>query len=169
MNIAFLFSNASSHLSLNVSSDAIPPALRGAPQFLLDNPIALVKKCSQFKDGPSQKVPKKALQKMVMRAEQKSLQTLVDLFDWLDGLEPQSTTEIVELYEKSQAIESKITNTLSQMSQAATKMVEIKDLMTKFRKKSVVRFLLSFTSIWGSNLMLVERRTSKPFPTLRRS
>ena len=115
-------------------------------------------------------MPKKALQKMVTNAERKSLETLVNLFDWLDGLEPQSTTEIVELYEKSQAIESKITNTLAQMSQAATKMGEIKDLMAKFRRKSAVRFfLLSFTSVWSSNLMLVGRRTSKHFPTLRRS
>ena len=146
-NIAFLFSNASSYLSLNFSSDAIPPALTNAPQFLLDNPIALVKKYSTFRDGPSQKVPRKTLRKMVLHAEQKALEMLVELFDWLDGLEPQSTTEIVDLYEKSQAIESKITNTLAQMNQAAAKIAEIKELMKVFQKKSAVRFLLYFTCI----------------------
>jgi hypothetical protein len=52
---------------------------------------------------------------------------LVKLFDWLDGLEPQPTTEMIALYEKSQAIESKITNTLAQMDQTAAKMAEIKN------------------------------------------
>ena len=146
-NIAFLFSNASNHLALNFSEDAIPPALTNAPHFLLDNPIALVKKYSTLKDGPTQKVPKNTLRRLVMNAERKALETLVELFDWLDGLEPQSTTEIVDLYERSQAIESKITNTLAQMNQAAGKITEIKDLMKVFQKTSAVRLLLYFTCI----------------------
>jgi hypothetical protein len=146
-NIAFLFSNSSSHLSLNFAADAIPPALSDAPQFLLDNPIALVRRYSGFKDGPNQKMSRKMLRRIVMRAEQNGLEMLVDLFDWLDGLEPQPTTEIVDLYEKSQAIEAKITNTLAQMDQAAAKMREIKDLMRNFQRKSAVRIFTLFACI----------------------
>ena len=57
-----------------------PGALKDAPQYLLDNPIALQK---------------------------------------------QRINKIVSLYEKSQEIESKITNTLAQMNQASAKKAEI--------------------------------------------
>ena len=167
-NIAFLFTNSANFLALNFCADAIPRPLQNAPQFLLDNPVALVKKYSTFKDGPGQRMTKNMLRDMVVTAEQKGLQMLVELFDWLDGLEPQPTTEIVVLYEKSQAIEAKITNTLAQMDQAASKMAEIKELMRVFQQKSAVRFLL-FSFIWFSNLILFGCRISISFPTLRRS
>ncbi len=45
------------------------------------------------------------------------------------AFEPQPTTEIIALYEKSQDNVSKITSTLAQKGQAASKMAEIKNLM----------------------------------------
>ena len=78
--------------------------------------------------------------KVVLSAEQKALEMLVELFDWLDRLEPQPTTEIVALYKTSQAIEAKITNTLAQMDQSADKMTEINGLMKEFQVKSAVSF-----------------------------
>ena len=80
----------------------------------------------------------KKLQKGIEEAEQVALEMLVDLFDWLDGLEPQPTTEIVDLYKKSQIIESKITDTLPQMDQAAKQMAAIGKLMKELQKKSSV-------------------------------
>lgn len=142
-NIAFMFTNSPTRLSLNFSQDAIPMILKRAPQFLLDNPIALRKKYLEFKDGPNKKQAKE-MQKAVKSAEQKSLEVLVDLFDWLDSLEPQPTTEIMTLYEKSQAIEREITNALAQMEQAANKMADINELMREFQQKSAVRFLTYF-------------------------
>jgi len=41
------------------------------------------------------------LRKAVKAAEQDALEMLVDLFDWLDGLKPQPTTEIVEEMQKT--------------------------------------------------------------------
>ena len=140
-NIAFLFSNASNHLALNFSQDAIPERLKDAPQFLFDNPIALQKRYLQVKDNPGKKKARRDMRKVVMSAEQKAFDMLVGLFDWLDGLEPQPTTEIIALYEKSQTIAAKITNTLAQMDQTAAKMAEIKELMEKSQTKSVVSFL----------------------------
>ena len=140
-NIAFLFTNSPTCLSFNFS-EAIPEILKDAPQFLFDNPIALQKKFLELKDGPNKKKRKMELQKTVKDTEEKGLGMLVDLFDWLDGLEPQPTTEIVALYEKSQTIETKITNTLAQMDQAAAKMAEITRLMEKLRMNSAVSPLL---------------------------
>jgi len=41
---------------------------------------------------------------MVKADEQRALEMFVDLFDWLDGLEPQPTTEITPLYVEPQAV-----------------------------------------------------------------
>ena len=43
---------------------------------------------------------------------------LVDLFDWLDGLEPQQTTKTVSLYEQLHHIMSKIIHPLTQHAKA---------------------------------------------------
>ena len=140
-NIAFLFSNSPTYLSLNFAQDAIPEILKGAPQFLLDNPISLQKRLLGFKDDLNKKKRKRETQKEVKNAEQRALEMLVDLFDWLDGLEPQPTTDIVALYRMSRAIESRITNTLTQMDQASTQMAKIKKLVDELQKKSTVSFI----------------------------
>ena len=53
--------------------------------------------------------------------EQKALEMLVQLFDWLDDCKPQPTTEIVYLYEISQDIEAAITDTLALIDQGSAK------------------------------------------------
>ena len=80
------------------------------------------------------------LRNAVKSAEQNTLKMLVDLFDWLDSLEPQSTTEIVSIYEHSQAIEAKITNGLAQMDQAAKLEAKIEEQKTKLQRASAVSF-----------------------------
>jgi len=164
-NTAFLFSNVPTSLSFNFCKGAIPEALKGAPKFLIDNPVSLQKKYLELIGGMSRRKAKE-MQKAVKSAEQNALETLVRLFDWLDGLEPQPTTEIISLYEKSQAIEAKITNTLAQMDQTAAKIAEIKKLVKEFKKKSTVSFHLP--SLWSLNLMLIGRRTWMHFPTSKR-
>ena len=139
-NVAFLFTNSLTSLSLNLAQGAIPEILKDVPRFLLDNPIALQRKFLKFEDDPNKKEMRKGTQKDVVYAESKALEMLVDLFDWLDGLEPQPTTDIVALYKKSRAIESKITNVLTQMDQASTKMAGIKKLVDEHQKKSAVSF-----------------------------
>ena len=164
-NIAFLFSNVTTPLSFNFSKDAIPEVLKNAPHFLVDNPISLQKKYLELEGGMSSKKAKE-MQKAVKSAEENALEMLVELFDWLDGLEPQPTTEIIALYEKSQAIESRIANIFADMDQTGAKMMEIKDLLRDLKKKSAVSFHLP--SLWSSNLMLTGRRMWMPFPTSKK-
>ena len=137
-NIAFLFSNSPTYLSLNFAQDAIPETLKDAPQFLLNNPLALQKKFLEFKDDPSKKKMKNDLQGDVKRAEERALEMLCDLFDWLDNLEPQPTTEIVDLYKKSHVIESKITDTLTKMDHASDQMAKINKMVEELQRKSAV-------------------------------
>ena len=155
-NIAFLFSNVPTAVSLNFPDDAIPEVLKGAPHFSIDNPIALQKNYLKQR-GRMNQSKAKGIKELVKRAEQSALEMMVELFDWLDGLEPQPTREIIALYEKSQDIESKITNTLAQMGQATTKIAEIKNLLEDFGKNTAVSFHLP--SLRRSNFMLIERRT----------
>ena len=93
-NIAFIFTNVSSPLHQNFDQDAIPEVLKDAPQFVLDNPAALQKKYLKLEDDPSMKKGRIDLHKAVKASEQNALAMLVDLFDWLDGLERQPTETV---------------------------------------------------------------------------
>ena len=136
-NVAFLFTNVPSSLSSNVYEGGIPPSeiLKYAPHFFLDNPIALRRKILKIKDH--RRKVKKAMETMVKEAEQEALKMLVNLFDWLDRLEPRPTTEIVALYETSQALETKITNALAQMDQAEAMITEVNKLVKAGQTNSV--------------------------------
>ena len=79
---------------------------------------------------------------LVKSAEEDALEMSVKLFDWLDGLEPQPTREIIALHEESEDIELKITDTLAQMDQAATKRAEIRKLMWDLEDGTDVSFHL---------------------------
>ena len=98
-NIAFMFTNVLSPLHWNFSGDTIPDVLKEAPHFLLNNPVALQKKYLKLKDGPSVKNRGSDLRKAVKAGEENALEMMVDLFDWLDGLEPQPTTGIFPVNE----------------------------------------------------------------------
>ena len=146
-NIAFMFTNVPSPLAWNFSQDTVPRVLKDAPQFLFDNPISLQKKYLEFKDRPGMKKVEKAGMKKVLEkdmrnhlkaGEQKALEMLVQLFDWLDECKPQPTTEIVYLYEMSQEIEAAITDTLAQVDQGGAKKMEIDKLMADLKHSSNV-------------------------------
>ena len=89
-----MFTNVSSPLHWNFSGDTIPEPLQDAPQFLLNNPIALQKKYQKLKDDPNVKKGRPDLRKAVKAGEENALEMMVDFFDWLDGLKPQPTTGI---------------------------------------------------------------------------
>ena len=137
-NIAFMFTNAASRLSCNFPWDTVPEVFKDAPQFLLDNPVALQKKYLQFEDGLYSGDERMAMRSDVEAGEQKALEMLVGLFDWLDGLEPRQTTGIVYFHDIPQTIEALIPNILDQMDRAIAKEAEIDKLMTTFEKSSVV-------------------------------
>ena len=118
----------------------IPYVLKNIPHFHLDNPVAFQRKYLDLtlKGDQSKKNAKTEMRKHVKDGEQKALEMMVKLFDWLDRLEPQPTAEIVHLYEISQEIEAMITTTLAQIDQAALKTVEINQLILTLKKNSDV-------------------------------
>jgi len=97
-NIAFLFTNVSSPLSWNFSQDTVPKELKDAPQFFLNNPVALQRRYLDLKHDPNLGTE---MREAVQGGELKALDMLVHLFDWLDTLKPQSMTKGQEAHEKN--------------------------------------------------------------------
>ena len=91
-NISFMFTNVLSPLHWTFSADTLPDNLKRAPHFLLNNPITLQKKYLKLRDHPNMKKGWADLRNAVKAAEENALEMLVDLFDWLDSIEPQPTT-----------------------------------------------------------------------------
>ena len=116
-NVLFLFTNVSSPIYLNFPQHTLPGSLQDAPQFLLDNPIALRKKYLKMKDGPNMTMRRTDFGQAVKTIEQNALEMLVDFFDRLDSFEPQSTTNIVSPYKGPRYI----TKFLALMEAAAAK------------------------------------------------
>jgi len=73
---------------------SIPGALKSSPVFILDNPIV----GQRTHAGPN-------TTEIVKGREQGALEILVEFFNWVDGLEPKSATEIISLYEVYRNIE----------------------------------------------------------------
>ena len=115
-NIAFVFTNVLSPLHWNFSRDTLPDVLKGAPQFFLNNPVALQKKFLALKSSPNGKKAKVDLSRAVKAGEQSALEMLVDLFDWLESLEPQPTPEIRSLHRQRQKVAAMIANTPAHVS-----------------------------------------------------
>ena len=103
-NISFVLTNVSDPLYQNFPGDTVPDILKNVPQFLLDNPIPLQRKYLQLKDVPDMKQWRTEMCEMVKTGEEMALEMLVDLFDWLDGLEQHQTTDTVSLLTTSQNI-----------------------------------------------------------------
>jgi len=111
--VAFLLTNVTTPLDVNFSKDTVPDVLKEAPQFLLNNPIALQRKYLNLKDNPDMKKRRAQFREVVNVAERDGLEMLVDLFDWLDGLGPQPRMKVAPLYKKPHTIVANIIGSLT--------------------------------------------------------
>ncbi|KIJ95204.1 hypothetical protein K443DRAFT_109193, partial [Laccaria amethystina LaAM-08-1] len=138
-NIGLLFTNISSPLDWNFEVETLPVELQGAKTFLLDNPLARHKKYLKIKakaeaQGSVTRANQAVLQKLkkaVDEGHETALGTLAEIFDWLDGLAPQATTEITLLYDQSMEIERNISSTLARMTQLVGKKEKLDELLSK--------------------------------------
>ena len=83
-----MFTNVLSPLHWNFSLETVPGELQKAPQFLLNNPVALQRKYLELKEDPNMEKRMAELRSEVEFGEENALHMLVKLFDWLDSLEP---------------------------------------------------------------------------------
>ncbi len=86
-----MFTNVGSPLCYNFCEDTVPTSLQDALRFQIDNPFVLQKK---LEVDSSMNESGMELRKVVKAAERDALETIVELFDWLDGLEPLTANKI---------------------------------------------------------------------------
>ena len=103
-NLAFVLTNVSGPLYQNFSVNTVPEVLKNAPQFLLDNPVALQRKYLKLKGDVRSRSKRAEMRKTVKTGEEQALEVLADIFDWLDGLERQPTMEAVTLCKEFQDV-----------------------------------------------------------------
>jgi hypothetical protein len=133
-NIAFMFPHIWHSPSFKTPPNIIPWALKNNPTFFFDNPITPgIHNSIYFR------------RKKMKGSEQGALKMLVNLFDWLDNLEPQPTTEIVSLCEQYQNIEAKVINILDQRAREVEIRAEIDRFMVTLKKHSAVSLLSYLT------------------------
>ena len=147
-NIGILFTNVSSPLSWNFDQDSLPDVLRNHDdnQWLLDNPLAMWNKYLQIKaqSNVSRRVLG-GLLNAVTEGHQKALEEICTIFDWLDGLKPQPTNDIMNLFEQSQQINRDIENAMSRATQISDKKRKVAELNQIADGHELVR---SFAVCW---------------------
>ena len=94
-----MLTNVPGSLYQNFSGDPLPDVLKDAPHFLLDNPIALQRKYLKLEDEIKRKNRMAQMRETIKAGEERALEMLVDLFDWLDGLEQQTIMGSMSLCE----------------------------------------------------------------------
>jgi hypothetical protein len=120
-NIAFMFTNVLSPFYWDFSGDTIPEVLEDVPHFFLNNPVPLQRKYLRLENYPRMNRRRADIRKAIKACEDGALEMLVDLFDWLDSLEPQSIMESSPLYEEAQNIMSMIADIHAPMDQVAVR------------------------------------------------
>jgi len=137
-NIGIVFTNVSDPLNCNFEESSLPDGLRHARQYLLDNPVAMQKKFLEKKARGT--IPKavQQMQRRVQDSEEMALDTLAELFSWLNDLVPQPTKDIISLFDKAQNIEKNIDSALACMKQAADKDLELQKIAASLNKAKVV-------------------------------
>ena len=120
-NIGVLFTNVQDIYKCIFDMNSLPPELQQAKNFCIDNPVALY-------ENTRGRRKKKRSENWINDDHAVAVEILVDIFQWLDGLRSQATTEIMSLYDTSLEIERKINGTLARMEQLARTVDKFKKL-----------------------------------------
>ncbi len=149
-NISFVFTNVSNPLQWNFQSETIPQFLHDAHSFTIDNPFAMEMRLRQLCELPQKPEFEKRMRPSVHNTYTDTIDELVSLFNWLNELEPQPTTEILTLYQQVQDIETRIEDALASMEQDSTKRREVEKIKATAAKHGVVCDLTFFPSFVDS-------------------
>ena len=131
-NITILFTNVTDVMNVNFEYETLPDAISRDHLLYLNNPLALQKSLEKMKK--QRKMTPQQLQKSrrsVQDAEASALDTLVEMFDWLDSLEPQPTLDFMSLYEQTQLIDLGLANALTRMNASTIKQQNLRELETE--------------------------------------
>lgn len=119
-NISIFFTHVSTPLAWSFDPDILPVELRHTKRFLLENPIAMRKKYLAVAQQEDLELLEE-LEKAVNQSHRTALKALVNMFNWLDTVQPEPTAEIILLYDQYMKIESDTSTILARMSQVSEK------------------------------------------------
>lgn len=137
-NIGIMFTMTPSILQCNFEPESLPAILRSSEVFTLSNPVCLKRKYDESNHDSISKSDLKVLRQSFKDSEDKAMDMMVNLFDWLATLTPQPTRDILALYEKSISIEQQIANAIARIDSAQKKQQEVERLRAEIGKADVV-------------------------------
>ncbi|CAE6518255.1 unnamed protein product [Rhizoctonia solani] len=117
-NIGILFTNTDAGgTGLNFQMHSLPSELRNVQYWCLNNPLSLYKNYSALKAGRGFVRNQESSQKRNIKINYKdAVEVLDDWLEWLDERKSIPTTAIIELYNKSSHIESRLFSTVTSIA-----------------------------------------------------
>ena len=146
-NITVLFTNVTDVMNVNFDHSSLPEVLSRDHLLYINNPLAMRKNLE--KTRKLNKLTTQQLQRSlrsIHEAEGATLDTLVELFDWLDSRTPQPTLDFVSLYERTQSIDQQIANALARMKASSAKQQSLRELETEISQAQEVSASAHFVS-----------------------
>ncbi|QRV96153.1 AIG1 domain-containing protein [Ceratobasidium sp. AG-Ba] len=124
-NICFIFTH-STLTGSNATTSTFPPELRNPKHWRIENPLALYKNCQKLVNEG--KTPERKLRRELQAVSDQYedvVDTLNEWLSWLDTRKGHGTTAIIQLYETSIRIESKIQMMLRERQELTNKREEL--------------------------------------------
>ncbi|CAE6467131.1 unnamed protein product [Rhizoctonia solani] len=161
-NIGFIFTHVDS-LSFNFQKDSLPPQLRKAQFWLIQNPLALLVKHNSMIQNETRNTRQVRQDiKTIERTYEDTIETLNEWLAWANQRPVQPTSEIHNLYEISTQIEARIDKTIGDITLLYEQRKEWTEIQSKLqdnhsrrRALDILRDQLGPRYIWA-------RKETKP-------
>ncbi|KZT33515.1 hypothetical protein SISSUDRAFT_992946 [Sistotremastrum suecicum HHB10207 ss-3] len=158
-NIAFMFTNVSTPLAWNFDKNSLPKVLAEAPQYSLDNPVAMQQRLLQIKkEGKADAKILRRLTTSVATSHNDALDAFVDFFNWAADCKPQPTNEIVSLCQKSEAIEMRLHEAMSKILRRSELKKRLTRMISDLENKTLnLNALRNYESVVAQSIMVTQK------------
>ena len=113
-NIGLLFTNVPDALSFNFHSNSLPAYIAKSELWTIQNPLAQLMRFREMEASMQSEKQILTFRKLLENSYSSTIETLNDIFAWLDRLPAQKTHPILALYLMSQGLEIAVQNVISQ-------------------------------------------------------
>ncbi|GAW05162.1 hypothetical protein LENED_007002 [Lentinula edodes] len=140
-NVAFIFTMVSSTLMLSFDTNWLPQELRTAHTWSIDNPSSLWFKYQKrlTKEPLLEEDLREDMKEISHRGFERATKTLSQFFQYLDKRKVQPTQPVLELYNISVDIETRISNTITRISQAEEKRMRLQKLQVELENQERIK------------------------------
>ncbi|KAF8830475.1 hypothetical protein HHX47_DHR2000783 [Lentinula edodes] len=139
-NVAFIFTMVSSTLMLSFDTNWLPQELRTTHTCSIDNSSKLwFKYQKRLREEPSLEEDLREEMNEISHRFERATKTLSQFFQYLDKRKVQPTQPVLELYNISVDIETRISNTIARASQAEDKRMRLQKLQVEFENQERIK------------------------------